>query len=248
MKESRRLFTLLFFLSITCVSLAGGADPSYSPFTPPKTGPFAHPESEIRSGMMGEMMHQMAEENREMKKGLGAGVERGPMHGVDGSPSGRGLMRPLHTWIGCLMAYSQEIGLLPDQVKQLDDVITDHLMSFIRKQAEVRALRVQLSHALRARSIDLQSVEAILKEIADQGSQLQMEGVRVYAQILELLTEEQESKAGEMIGTPFAPPWEGIVTGPCRKRTLFFEGRRPLGSPLTSEGQKTEGSHDEHHE
>ena len=248
MKKLKRLFILLFFLSITCVSLAGAADPSYSPFAPPRTGPLAHSEAESRSGLLGAMMHQMAEENREMKKGLTEGMKRGPMQGLDGSPSGRGLMRPLHSWIGCLMAYSQEIGLSPDQVKQLDDVITNHLMSFIRKQAEVRALRVRLSHALRARSIDLQSVEAILIEIADQGSQLQMGGVRVYARVLELLTEEQKFNAGELIGTPFASPWEGMVTEPCRKRTLFFKGRRPLGSPLTSEGQETEESQEEHHE
>jgi hypothetical protein len=167
-----------------------------------------------KSGMMpgGKCMCGM------MRGGHGAMMGRmGAGHpGKGPGPRGmHGLMKPFHVWLGRLMAHRADIGLNPEQLDLIDEATTAHLSAAVRGKAEVRALHIQLKRLLRKTPVDLAAADARLKESADLTYQLQREGVRLYARILEILTDAQKAQAAEVIGSPFPSPWESMqMTAP----------------------------------
>jgi len=148
-----------------------------------------------------------------MHGGHGAKVGRmGSGHPGKGlGPRGmRGLMKPFHVWLGRLMVHRDVIGLNPEQLDQIDEATTAHLSAAVRRKAEVRALHIQLKRLLRQVPVDLAAADTLLKESADLKFQLQREGVRLYARVLEILTDPQKAKAADVIGSPFPTPWESM--------------------------------------
>jgi len=211
-----------------------------SPMSPPSTCAPAHQGGGMMPGMMGKMM-----------QGMMPGMRQG-MHGMGGGPMGmkgmmwgmRGMMRSFHTWIGKLMSNSKNLGLSTEQINRLEEAVTEHLKRAILNRAEARALQVDLMQALRKKTVDLQSVEVLLKKIVDHDFQLQMDGIRLYTRMLQVLTAEQRAKAEEVIGTPFPPFWEVMSMGPGMGMPGMapMKGKPPSSTPKVKE-KKAEGHH-----
>ena len=130
-----------------------------------------------------------------------------------GSRGMHGLMKPFHVWLGRLMVHRDVIGLNPEQLDQIDEAATVHLSAAVRRKAEVRAVHIQLKRLLRQTPVDIAAADALLKESADLKYQLQREGIRLYARVLEILTDPQKAKTAEVIGSPFPTPWESMQMG-----------------------------------
>jgi Spy/CpxP family protein refolding chaperone len=148
------------------------------------------------------------------------------------------LMKPFHAWIAQVMANQQDLGLSPEQVQQLEGAITEHLKKAVRNRAEAQVLRIDLAQALREKSIDLPGVKDLLKKVADQDTELQVQGIELYVQVLQLLTDQQKEKVMELIGPPFPSPWENmamgfgiggatVVEGPSRESPPASHGDQP---------------------
>ncbi|RJQ77892.1 MAG: hypothetical protein C4519_12715 [Desulfobacteraceae bacterium] len=131
---------------------------------------------------------------------MGGGMMRGGMHDAM-------LMHGFHAWTHRLMAHARVMELSRDQMDKIDQMITTHLAKAIRDQAEVQALMVTLQKDLRAENIDLKSVEKQLQTSHSKTQQMQLEGIRLYTQVLNVLTPQQRGKLPDTIGTPFPAPW-----------------------------------------
>lgn len=145
-----------------------------------------------------------------MQKGMKG---KGMMQGQKGMHKGRkmgmgGLMRPFHRWTRQLMAHQQDIGLSESQINQLDKMVTDHLKNAVRQKAEIKAQRMELKYILRNEPIDLQTSQDLLRSISTIQTDMQVEGLQLYNQVLQVFTPEQKEQIDNMIGSPFAPPWK----------------------------------------
>ncbi|MCF8143551.1 MAG: periplasmic heavy metal sensor [Deltaproteobacteria bacterium] len=136
------------------------------------------------------------------------------MHGGKRGIGEHALMEPFHRWMGCLMSRWEVLDLSPEQKGAMDDALTRHLMAAIRFRAEARALGISLKHALRKDPLDLQSIENLVRKLTDQEFALLMEGIRLYEEVLGILTSAQREKIEEIIGSPFPPPWKDMTPGP----------------------------------
>ena len=123
------------------------------------------------------------------------------------------LMKPFHAWIAQVMANQQDLGLSPEQVQQLEGAITEHLKKAVRNRAEAQVLRVDLAQALREKSINLPGVKDLLKKLADQDTEIQVQGIELYVRVLQWLTDQQKKKVMGLIGPPFPYPWESMAMG-----------------------------------
>jgi hypothetical protein len=157
----------------------------------------------------------------------------GMMHGMGRGPMGMGacsggiheVMAPFHAWMGRLMKQSKAIGLSDKQMDQIGQAVAEHTKSAIRNRAETRVLRVDLMNLLRNESLDLKSVNVLLKKRAELDVQLQMEGIDIYTKVLQMLDEKQRAMAKDMIGTPFSAPWNEMSMG-CG---MMMRGGAPSG-------------------
>jgi Spy/CpxP family protein refolding chaperone len=190
-----------------------------------------HDKHKMMPGMMGQQMG-------EMKRPAGPGMQHpgmGPHRaGMDFGP----FMASFHRWIGSLMAQRGPIELTPQQINQVDDLISKHLQSAIRGHAEIRALQVELKRMLRGDTVDMQSVEAILGKISRQELELQVEGFKMYRSVLDALTSEQKKKARDLIGNPFPAPWEEMT----KAASSGFPGK----TELEQEEEQPTGAHEGH--
>ncbi len=188
------------------------------------TSSSAASRSEEKSGGMGSMkkkmdsgMHKMMTEkiDRMIKEEVAEMRPESP-HGKKQRAIGAyAIMGPFHEWMGCLMTERSILELRPDQMDQMDDLLTRHFMAAVRGRAEARALQMELKHALRKETVDLQAIEPLLRKITDQEFELLKEGIQLYKEVLGILTAGQREKVEEMIGSPFPPPWHGIAAGSC---------------------------------
>lgn len=124
-------------------------------------------------------------------------------------------MGPFHRWMGCLISHRTCFNLTPVQLERMDDAVTRHLMSVMRNQAEAKALQLELKHALRKEKIGLKTVEGLVQKLTQQESDLLMEGINLYTEVLNTLTADQRIKVREIIGDPFPPPWEDMALYSC---------------------------------
>jgi hypothetical protein len=169
---------------------------------------------QMMPGMMG-MMPQMMQMMSGMMGGMGPRMGAPSM--MQGMGGMMGMMNSLHAWIGRFMAKKEFLGLSPTQVVQVEKGVFQHLKETVLNRARARALRLELQLALRGSTVELQAVEDILKKIAELDVQLQLGGIRLYTEILGLLTDEQRAKVRKLIGRPFPPPWEVMTMSPGMK-------------------------------
>jgi Spy/CpxP family protein refolding chaperone len=147
------------------------------------------------------------------------------------------LMHGFHRWTHLLMAHAETLGLQRDQLDKIDQMLTGHLSKAIRDRAEVQALTVTLKKDLRAEAIDTKNVEKQLQTIHTKTLQMELDGIRLYTQLRNVLTPEQREKMQQTIGTPFPAPWEKVRGGmTC---PMMQSGNDPQGT----EGSSDEASH-----
>jgi hypothetical protein len=185
----------------------------------PASGMPCPPRQQMMRGMKHGMMHRGVH-HMMGEKGVGMGMPgmRGcRMHERCMGMAAQQIMAPFHRWLGKLTAHRQDIGLTSEQMDKLDAMVTEHLQFAIVKMAESRALQVQLRHLLRQEPLEMPAVENLLKQITEHDFNLQLEGVKLYNQVLQMLTDQQREKATELIGTPFPPPWENMLMAPGMK-------------------------------
>lgn len=231
-------------IGILWISLAA-ASAQPVPSGPPAPNPSVQAPRQPTPGMMklGKMpmmrhdMHRMMPEmmGREMGETRSPAAPR-----FESRKAGRDFgpfTAPFHRWIACLMAQRGLLGLSSGQISELDDLISEHLQSAIRGQAEIRALQVELRRILRQDSVDMQSVEALLGKISKQELELQIEGFRMYRSVLDLLTTEQRQKARDLIGTPFPAPWEEMQRAASRGIPEEMEMESEEEEPEEDEGE-----------
>lgn len=159
-----------------------------------------------KGGMMQGGKHKGMHGMMQGKKHEGMGRQK--MAGAHEMQGMRGLMGHFHGWMHRLMANRQAVGLTPEQLEQIDLAMAEHRKFALRSQAEAAALRIDLKRELRKRSPDLKSVESLVRNIAEEETKTEMEGIRAYVSVLNLFTPEQRAKVDELVGTPFPRPWE----------------------------------------
>lgn len=180
------------------------------------------------------MMH-----GKEMKKkGKGMGMMQGrcpkcPM-GKGMSMMGGGMMREFHQWMKQFMAHRSLFDMTSEQMNQLDNVIMEHMKNAIQNKADIRVAQVELRKMIRETPMDLSAVENQLNQVASLKAKFQMEGIRLYSDLLNLLNDQQKAKVEEIIGTPFPAPWEKM-----------FPTSGDTGSD--DSGMGMEKPHEEHH-
>jgi hypothetical protein len=125
--------------------------------------------------------------------------------------TGSNLVSSFHRWMKGFMAHKSLFDLSSDQMNKLEDLLAEHLKSAIRKKAEIRVLRVDLIQKLRKDPMDLKGAEDLLKMIYGKKIELQMEGIQLYSQVMQVLTDQQKAKVKEILGSPFCTPWESMM-------------------------------------
>lgn len=112
-----------------------------------------------------------------------------------------------HFWIQCLMAERDDLDLSPDQSAQLDKTLTGYFKGLITTGAAAFSAMVQLKYDLRQAKVDLPAVQAQLKEISENEYTIQLNAIKTYLSILDILTPPQRQKLDESIGSAFPSMW-----------------------------------------
>jgi Spy/CpxP family protein refolding chaperone len=112
-----------------------------------------------------------------------------------------------HLWIECLMAERDDLDLSPDQSARLDKTLTGYFKSLIETGATALSAMVQLKYDLRQAKVDLPAVQAQLKEISENEYTIQLNAIKTYLSILDILTPPQRQKLDESIGSAFPSMW-----------------------------------------
>lgn len=174
-------------------------------------------------GMGGGMMHgkDMMHGKGMMKKGKGMGMMHGKKGRCPNCPMGKskgkgemkmgmggGLMKEFHGWMKRFMAHRSMFDLSADQMNQLDAAMMSHLKSAIQNKADIKIQKVELGQMLRKTPMNLDAVEKQIDRISGLQGKFQMEGVRLYSTVLNILDDGQKTMVKETIGAPFPAPWE----------------------------------------
>ena len=112
-----------------------------------------------------------------------------------------------HFWIECLMAERDDLDLSPDQSQRLDKTLTDYFKGLVTTEAAARSAMVQLKYDLRQAKVDLPAVQTQLKEISENEYTIQLNAIKTYLSILDILTPPQRQKLDESIGSAFPSMW-----------------------------------------
>jgi Spy/CpxP family protein refolding chaperone len=215
MKIKLWIITVAVLFGIFLIYPVWAADPSQ----PSSTMKMPCPEGKgpaITGGggmMMGKsMMHGRAGTMR--SKGMMHGRKTGRYGYRMRRGTGSDLTRSFHKWMKGFMAHKSLFDLSSDQMNKLEDLLAEHLKSAIRKKAEIRVLRVDLIQTLRKEPMDVKAAEDLLKKIYGEKTELQVEGIQLYSQVMQFLNDQQKAKVKEILGSPFCTPWESMrVTG-----------------------------------
>ena len=156
----------------------------------------------------------------------------------------KGMMTALHAWVGRFMAHKDALGLSQDQEIQVEKGIFQHLKEVVLNRAQAQALRLDIQLALRNPPVDLQAIGEVLGKIGDLDVQLQLGWIRLYSEILGLLTDEQRARVRKLIGGPLPPPWKAMTMEPPMKPSVQAqkEGQGATASQ-PSRGMAGSGGH-----
>lgn len=157
----------------------------------------------MRGGMEKGMMHE-----KKMQGGMGMMKGQRPACPASSMKMNDGLMMQLHNWMKQFMAHRQLFDLSSQQMDQLDNAIMGHLKNAIQNKADIQVQMIELRQMLRQVPMDLNGLEGQLNRIADLKARLQLEGLRLYSELMNMLEDQQREKVIEIIGTPFPAPWE----------------------------------------
>ncbi len=181
---------------------------------------------------------------------LGHWIEMRSIMGASHCPMGKGrgmmgggLMRDFHQWMKQFMAHRSLFDLTPEQMTRLDDIIMGHMKNAIQNKADIRVAKVDLRQMIRQTPMDLSTVENQLNQVESLKTDFQMEVIRLYSDLLNMLNDQQKAKVEEIIGTPFPAPWEKMFpeSGDTDSEDNGMEMEKPHEEhPMESPGMETD--------
>ncbi|MBI4487653.1 MAG: periplasmic heavy metal sensor [Deltaproteobacteria bacterium] len=107
--------------------------------------------------------------------------------------------RPLIT---LMLRHREELGLSPEQVRDLERVRSDFQREAIRREADLRVAEADLSRLLDAESVDLMEVEPKIREIERLRAELRLARIRTLEQGKAQLSPEQRKKLQNLLAEP----------------------------------------------
>lgn len=105
--------------------------------------------------------------------------------------------RPL---ISTMLRHRDKLGLSPEQVKNLEQFRTDFEKASIRYDADLRIAEMDLKTLLEVPAVDLNKVEAKVREIERTRADFRLARIRVIEKGKEQLSAEQRKKLQELLG------------------------------------------------
>lgn len=113
--------------------------------------------------------------------------------------SSSGSERPL---ISLMLSHREQLGLSSDQVRGLERLRSDFQRESIRFEADLRIAEIDLNSLLTADPVELQKVEAKVREIERLKADFRLARIRTVEKGKALLTAEQRAKLNDVIGSP----------------------------------------------
>ncbi len=176
--------------------------------------------SSEKDGMMGGGMHQKMMDKMH-GQGMGKGGKDGcpmamggggcPMAmGGGGSCRGGGWMGSYQQWMKNFMVHADLFNLSDKQMQQFENRFSDQFKNAVRAKADIQMMRVDLAQALRQEPMQTKKVRDLLNKIAEKQVEMQMNSLELYSQIMSELNEDQQKKVKDVLGSPFAMPWEQV--------------------------------------
>jgi Spy/CpxP family protein refolding chaperone len=122
-----------------------------------------------------------------------------------------------HQWIECLMDERDDLDLASDQYQRLDKTLTDYFKGLISTEAAAASAMVQLKYDLRQAKVDLPAVQTQLKTVSENEYMIQLNAIKTYLSILDILTPQQRQTLDEKIGSAFPAMWRPMSQWEPRK-------------------------------
>ena len=107
--------------------------------------------------------------------------------------------RPL---ISFMLRHRDQLGLSSEQVQGLERLRNDFQREVIKSEADLRIAEMDLSNLLNADPVDLQKVEAKLREAERLKADLRFGRIRTIEKGKALLSKEQRTKLNDLIAGP----------------------------------------------
>ena len=117
--------------------------------------------------------------------------------------------------ISMMLSHAQELGLTPEQEKQLRDLRTEFTKESIRRTAEIRVAEIELDALLAEEAWNLAEIEPKVKEIATLRGELRLERIKTLEAGRALLTPEQLQKL-KQVGHQMRPMMGPGTMGPAQ--------------------------------
>jgi Spy/CpxP family protein refolding chaperone len=130
------------------------------------------------------------------------------------TPAEAGPERPLVTF---MLDHRAELGLTPAQTQELERIRSDFQKEAIKLDADQRVAEMDLSGLLRSDPVDINRVEAKIREIERLRGDFRLGRIRAIERGKAQLTAEQRAKLAAMLGDPPAlRPRAGSPPAPQR--------------------------------
>lgn len=230
---------------ITGLVLAAGAvTAAPAPMAPPQPPPAAaQPAAPGGCGMMGPCMMGGGMMGGGMMGGgmMGPGMMGGGMmgQGAMGPGMGRGMMggTPMSP-VAILLAHSAALNLTADQISRLQALNVNTEKDLIRRAADLRIAHIDLMQLLSAPTLDRGKVDAAIRDIGRQTTDIRLAQVHSFMDAENVLTADQRDKIHQFLASlgnsPMAMasmmPMLAGVSGPrARGRVAGYRGRGPAG-------------------
>lgn len=98
----------------------------------------------------------------------------------------------------CLLESKEELGLSADQVKKIQDLKLNLKKEMIRKEAELKVLKVDLMAAMKSDDWDVDAMNKLIDQKFDLKKQMMKSGVAAKGQLMSILTDDQKAKMEEL--------------------------------------------------
>lgn len=113
--------------------------------------------------------------------------------------AGFGLMMAEKFFLGpeMLLKHKDELGLSQDQVAKIEKMRDAFMESHIKQQADIKIKEMKLRSAIQKDKIDRKEVEKMIRDIAKQRTDMQIDRMNYLLDVKSVLTDEQIKKIEE---------------------------------------------------
>jgi hypothetical protein len=99
---------------------------------------------------------------------------------------------------GMLLKIKDKIGLSQSQVKKIEKMKASHEELWIKKEADIKILKLKLDNYLKNEKLERGRIEKMIRGIAKVKTGMQIEQIHYLLDLRELLTSEQLTKIEEL--------------------------------------------------